>query len=223
MEHLLTTLFIKSYSPENYVIFSRSGVFRKYHLFLTGIMALASQCCILPWVIILITRSPGIKGPLGDVTPVFSVEWWILFVIILTIYPISLWILGMFFYISIIPFYQETIVISNSSLCVKKSFFSIPFIYNIVVWNNINNIKICYDEKYQQKYYGIFPYPNEKTIQLYPQEYNILLSEKEYRYFFIHTIFIDEVNEIVNEIRSKNQGCVINKVIDDKIKIDNSV
>jgi hypothetical protein len=118
--HFLISVFQLSIKENGNSEYCRHGIKNLMQLLVTGLISILGQCCVLPWIVLILSGQSGIVGPLGNVKPVYSFEWWILAVIVFFAYLICLYILKRFIDLCFSPFYLEKIIVSDDSLILQK-------------------------------------------------------------------------------------------------------
>jgi hypothetical protein len=200
--HFLISVFQFSIKENGNGEYYRHGIKNHTQLLATGLMSILAQCCILPWVIVILLGQPGIIGGLGKVKP-YSFEWWIHAVIVFSAYLISLYMLKRFIDLCFYPFYIEKIIVSDDSLILQKK--QIPmytknksFSYDLLVKVIVQN-----DEVFSQKYFCLYPPPDKDFIKSYENEYRLYFIVHKSPPIIIDTLFNQEVQIILHDIQKR--------------------
>lgn len=209
--HFLTTLFVRIKKTLEEVVFTRSGLYKPKHIALTGIVTLACNTLILPWIFILISLQPNIQGPLGLLVPLRDPQWWFLVVVVFIASLVCLAMILDFIKILHLPLYKEEFFITNKFIKLRKKK---PFCMtrNVIFANEIENIVVLTEPSPDNKYGFIFPHykydetnvetnnnQNENQSAQVEKEYCIVICSK-IRYIVIKTLFKSEVNELIDSI-----------------------
>jgi hypothetical protein len=209
--HFLTTPFVRTKNTFEEAVFIRSGRYKPKHIALTGIITLACNTLVIPWIFILINLQPNIKGPLGQLTPLHDIQWWFLTVVVFLASLICFAMILDFIKIMYLPFYKEELLITNKFIKLReKNLFCIT--KKTMLDNEIENIVILTEPSPDSKYGFIFPHYKHDKTNLEPnnsqngdqsiqdeKEYCIVLYSK-IRYIVIGILFESEVNELVDSI-----------------------
>lgn len=210
--HFLTTLFVRTEKLFEEEVFTRSGLYKPRHIALTGIVTLAVNALVLPWVFVLISLQPNIQGPLGQLVPLRDPQWWFLVVVIFMASLICLAMILDFIKIFHLPLYKEEVFITNKfiKLREKKLFFHTK---KILFVDEIENIVVLKEPSPDNKYGFILPHYKYNKIDAESnnsngdqsvqdeKEYCIVVCTKiPYRYIVVKTLFKSELNELVDSI-----------------------
>jgi hypothetical protein len=201
--HFLISVFQVSTKENDNSEYCRSGIKNSTQLLMTGLMVFLSQCCVLPWVIIILSCQQGIVGAWGNVKPLYSFEWWILAIIVLGAYLICLYMAKRFADLCFSLFYFEKIIVSNDFLILQKKQAplytkDISFKFDLLVKVLVQN-----DEVFSQKYSFLYPPPDKDFIKLYEKEYRICFIVHKSSSIVIDTLFIQEVQTILHDIQKR--------------------
>jgi hypothetical protein len=202
--HFLISVYQFSIKENGNSEYYRHGIKNHTQLLATGLMSILAQCCVLPWVIVILSVQPGIIGGFGgkEVKP-YSFEWWSLAVIVLLAYLISLYMLKRFVDLCFSQFYFEKIIISNDSLILQKrqtllspknTSFNFDLLVKIIVQN---------DEEFSQKYSFLYPPPDKDFITSYEKEYRLCFIVHKSPSIIIDTLFNQEVQMILHDIQKR--------------------
>ncbi|MDR2440898.1 MAG: hypothetical protein LBE12_16170 [Planctomycetaceae bacterium] len=201
--HFLISVFQVSTKENGNNEYCRSGIKNPTQLLMTGLMIFMTQCCVLPWVIIILSCQPGIVGAWGNVKPLYSFEWWILAIIVLGSYLICLCMAKRFADLCFSQFYFEKIIVSNDSLILQKK--QTPLYQKNMSFNFDLLVKVLVqnDEMFLQKYSFLYPPPDEYFIKSYEKEYRLCFIVHKSISIVIDTLFIQEVQTILHDLQKR--------------------
>ncbi|MDR1141277.1 MAG: hypothetical protein LBL62_06270 [Planctomycetaceae bacterium] len=191
--------------------YCRHGITNHTQLLATGLISILAQCCVLPWVVVILSGQSGIVGGFGGKVKSYSFEWWILAVIILSAYLISLYMLKRFIDLCFSPFYIEKIIVSDDFLILQKK--QIPlytksksFNYDLLVKIIVQN-----DEVFSQKYFCLYPPPDKDFIKSYENEYRLCFIVHKSPPIIIDTLFNQEVQIILYDIQKRRNIVIVHE------------
>ena len=199
-DHFLVSRLRRSSTSDEQKIFSRTGLMLPKHILLTGFIALIGQCLVSPWLYILMMRPKEIVGTLSDLAPFRSIEWWLLFVIIIGCYGVCLYILKRFLCLCLLPFYSEKIGISATELIYEKRLCSILTHQRTLEILTLHKMTVSYDEVFKKKYADIYPVSDEDYMNSYGKEYRVQFWQNNSPVVCIDTLFEEEVQMILDVV-----------------------
>jgi hypothetical protein len=210
--HFLTTLFVRVKKTSEEVVFTRSGRYKPKHIALTGIITLACNTLVIPWIFIFISLQPNIRGPLGLLVPLRDPQWWFLVVVVFIASLVCLTMILDFIKVLHLPLYKEEFFITNKFIKLReKKLFCMT--RKVMFVNEIENIVVLTELSPDHKYGFIFPHYKYNEINVESnnnqngnqsaqdeKEYCIVVMCSKIRYIVVKTLFKSEVNELVDSI-----------------------